>query len=398
MKVLLFLLAMGISARADLLVAPQILAPKTPAESWNVLRLATDNVARLISEKRLLEVPAQISLCSPALRTLASSYTAPEHSELLNASTARAAALINTIARTSMAEQPTAQPFAQLRTLLDQLKPAFPADIVAAEIYTCPQHPEHLTTDPIQLCPTCKAKPRIRCIPYSDIYITGQPTTKLTLQGQIVQLSTADLIPTHNSSVRLLIIDPTFTDFRSLIATPTAKPDEWAIPIDLGTRSYRLWAHLTPAATALAEHPHADLGPAFVPEALSPDRAADTLSTTLPGIKAQLAFSGGTGGPPSAQQICLARLQLTDDKDQPITTLQPHSQAFAHLTCIYADASELIQLHPTGGDILNESALGGPTLSFKTYFPRPGNVRVFCQIKLQGKILTLPFSINIKGP
>ena len=36
-------------------------------------------------------------------------------------------------------------------------------------------------------------------------------------------------------------------------------------------------------------------------------------------------------------------------------------------------------------------------LSFKTYFPKPGYLRIFCQIKLNDQVITVPFGINVKS-
>jgi hypothetical protein len=383
-SLLLVLLTLVITAHADLPVAPQILAPKTPAESWNVIRLATDNVARLLDEKRPLEVPAQIALCSPALRTLAGSYVAPEHSQLVDSGTAKAAALINEIARIAQAEKPTAPAFAKLQAQLTELKTAYAPDIVSAEIHVCPQHPEHLTADPSQLCPTCQSKPRARRIPYSDIYVTPpvQPSATLILKDGVPQLTPSlDLLTVHGSTLRIIAIDPTLKDFRTSIDSALTGP-------------YRVWASYTPAATALVETAFTDTAP-FAPAERSPDDLADSLSTTVPGLKLQLAFSGGTGGPPPAKATRTALIKITTDTDEPVTDLQPHAQAFAHLTAISADCATLLQFHPTGPDVLLDTARAGPTLSFKTYFPRPGYHRLFCQIKRGDQIITAAFGINV---
>ena len=53
---------------ADPVTPGNILEPKTPVEAWNVIRLATKNVERLLEENRLEEIPVQASYCSPSLR------------------------------------------------------------------------------------------------------------------------------------------------------------------------------------------------------------------------------------------------------------------------------------------------------------------------------------------
>ena len=57
-------------ASAHVPVPDSVLDPRTAPEAWNVLRLATDNINRLLKAGRLSQVNDQLSLCGPALRTL----------------------------------------------------------------------------------------------------------------------------------------------------------------------------------------------------------------------------------------------------------------------------------------------------------------------------------------
>ncbi len=125
---LLILCLLGrFTALADLPVPPQVLDPQTAAEAWNVIRLATGNVARLLKEDRLQELPAQISLCSPALRLLALRDAAPGQRALIDQNTAQAFRLVNDIAQAGMAQIPASATasFTRLQNTLDALKPAY---------------------------------------------------------------------------------------------------------------------------------------------------------------------------------------------------------------------------------------------------------------------------------
>ena len=419
---LLHILLAGTGSHAHLAVSPQVLDPKTPAEAWNVIRLATANVARLIEEKRLDEVALHVSLCSPALRLLARSATAPEQEQRINENTALAFRIMNDVARASMAnqQQETETHAARLRATIDELKAAFDPAVVSAEIYFCPLHPDVMAAGPGKVCQQCNGPLRIRRLAYSDIYVKpGAPHAILAIETKgkviagaplevIARLATpdaqpfpsADLIKADSAQVSMLIADPRLDDFQVVVPTAGGKPGEWNFRFTPATAGpYRLWAEITPASTALPEFPRADLGGDFGRINRTGAALADSVTATVDGMTFQISFSGTgsgpTGGPPPAQQTRLMRILVTDSAGQQVMTLQPLMNAFAHVTGIYDDGQTVVRFHPTSGEILIEAARGGPWLAFKTYFPKPGYVRFFCRIRVNDRIITAPFGFNI---
>ena len=415
---LFFALLASTGSRAHMAVPPQVLDPKTPAEAWNVIRLSVANVARLIEEKRLSEVAVQISFCSPALRLLARSPTAPDHAQRVNDGTALAFRNINDIAVASMADQQqeTEVRVARLRETLDGLKPAFDPATVSAEIHVCPVHPDFMVAEAGRLCEQCHGPLRIRRIPYSDIYVKpGAPNAALSVQAKSVVVAgtpmdvtarlagtdgqpfkSADLIRSDSAQVCMLIADAKFEDFQAVVPTAGEKEGEWLFRFTPATAGpYRMWADITPASTALPESPWADLGGDFGRSIQNGVARADSLTATVEGLKFELSFHGGNGGAPPAQQARLLRIHITDASGRDVTTLQPLMNAFAHLTGIYDDGETVVRYHPTGGEILIEVASGGPWVAFKVYFPKPGYVRFFCRFRLNDRVITVPFAVNI---
>ena len=405
-------------ARADLPVPPQVLDPQTAAEAWNVIRLSTANVARLLKEERLQEVPAQISLCSPALRLLARSATAPEHRPLIDSTTAQAFRLVNDIAQAGMAQVPASATasFTRLQSTLDALKPAFDPAEVTAEIHVCPQHPERLSAKSDAPCPVCGGVLRVRRIPYTDVNPAPvTPLTKLSLESDAVltkgvetrlrarlqtlagqPLASNQLVPLHGAPVRFLLVDQTLQDFHLLTPTGTDQPGifEFAFtPAVAGP--YRLWAEIAPAETAIPEYPATDLGGEFKVVSRSTRDFLDVVSTTVGGLRFDLTFTGGNGGSPPLRQVSLMRIHVSDASGQPVTRLEPLMQAFAHLTGFYDDGKTVLRLHPVGGDILREDLRGGPWLAFKIRPPQTGFLRLFCQVRIAGRDLTVPLGVTI---
>ena len=80
-------------------------------------------------------------------------------------------------------------------------------------------------------------------------------------------------------------------------------------------------------------------------------------------------------------------------------TLEPFRNAFAHITAFYSDSESvfetILQLHPEGGDIIQDDLRGGPSLAFKIYSPQAGLLRLFCEVQLSGEKILAPFHIRV---
>ena len=86
---------LAMSVMADMPLPPQVTNPLSAAEAWNVIRLATDNVERLVRESRPLEIASQVSLLSPSLRVLGRSPVKAGYEQKVADGTAQAFTLVN---------------------------------------------------------------------------------------------------------------------------------------------------------------------------------------------------------------------------------------------------------------------------------------------------------------
>jgi len=411
----LFLVALS-AAFADLPVPPQVYNPQTPAEAWNVIRLATANAKRLLAENRLQEMTDQVSLCSPALRTLSRFVAGPEHRPVIDEQTVVAYRGINDVAQSSLAGQRQAAELALacLAESLVKLQTAFAPEDVCAEIFTCPQHPEIVTATAGSTCPVCASPLRVRRIPYTDICPTSEvpiarvqasPVAnpvelgrKVTFQATLsdaagLPFPESRIVPLHGEALLFFVADASFTEFHVL--TP---PSELPGPFELSfvprmPGSHRLWAGLAPEETALAEYPWTNLNSEFRPS--SGITKPDVLSAEVEEYTVTMSFPG-RGGSPSLKELSLLRIHVSDAQGQPCTVLEPLDRAFAYLTGIFDDGETMIRLHPSGTDILREDLRGGPLLDFKIYPSRSGYLHLFCQFKVGGRVLTAPLGFRVK--
>ena len=114
------------------------------------------------------------------------------------------------------------------------------------------------------------------------------------------------------------------------------------------------------------------------------------------GFQFQLSVAGNKGTRLRAGQTQALQLMVKDAAGQPVTRLEPLQQAFAHIDAFYSGSPTLLQLHPTGGDILREDLRGGPGLSFRIYSPEAGWLKLYCRVKIDGKDLTVPFRLQVQ--
>jgi hypothetical protein len=90
------------------------------------------------------------------------------------------------------------------------------------------------------------------------------------------------------------------------------------------------------------------------------------------------------------------RIQVTDTAGQPVTQLEPMRMAFAHVAGFYEGGETMLELHPQGGDVVDDRLRYGPTLAFKFYPPHAGRIRLFCEVKLGGRVLTPAFVVSVE--
>jgi hypothetical protein len=77
---------------------------------------------------------------------------------------------------------------------------------------------------------------------------------------------------------------------------------------------------------------------------------------------------------------------ISDSSRRPITNLEPLMAAGGHSVIISSDLKEFLHVHPT--EEVDMKWRGGPDVSFKTSFPKPGLYRAWGQFQHQGKVIT----------
>src|SRR6266480_1105610 len=174
----------------------------------------------------------------------------------------------------------------------------------------------------------------------------------------------SDLIETHTKKIHLLIVDSSLTDYHHEHPVPTRNPGEYSFsftPSKPG--SYGVWADVRPYPLGLQEYAMTDIPAATTGEPLT-NRTVN-FKATADGLNYELIL------PQNAIQVsrpALARLRIT-------TT----------------EGKGFMQLEPKGPLVMDPAARGGPELEFQIYALRPGFVRLFAQVQIEGRSRFIPF-------
>ena len=84
---------------------------------------------------------------------------------------------------------------------------------------------------------------------------------------------------------------------------------------------------------------------------------------------------------------------ISDVAGNPVTDLEPLMGAGGHSVIISSDIREFLHVHPT--EEVDRSWKGGPDISFRTNFPKPGLYKAWGQFQHQGRIVVADFNLKV---
>lgn len=196
----------------------------------------------------------------------------------------------------------------------------------------------------------------------------------------------------HTQKIHLLIIDDSLTDYTHTHPKATKTPGVYALKWQARypNAHYTLWADVTQAR---------DQQQAFLLASLTPARSLrttiDTRATqqqTMQGYVFKLTFSPT---PLQAGKRAKGTLTITDSKGHPVERLRPVMGAFAHLVGFSDDLRTVVHIHPMGKEPRSAQSRGGPVLPFHVRPQKPGFIKLFAQVNIDGKELYVPFGLTV---
>jgi hypothetical protein len=302
--------------------------------------------------------------------------------------------------------------FDQMRKLWAEIKVLYPREALAIllPLWSCPMHQE-LIEKQAGKCPLCG-------MPLEPIYVTqpqltqtpiirAQLLTKAPLEvgkradlrirlsfvenGEPVQLS--DLEETHTRKVHLLITDISESDYHHEHPEPVGD-GEYAFSFTPNRPdTYRVWADLMPVRSRVQQYSVCDIPSATPRQGKLAGEEPENRHAEADGYKFDLSFEKEVI---HEKETVSGKLRVTQPDGQPCKNLQVVMGAFGHLVGFCDDFATVLHLHPVGALIENEQALGGPELLFYFRSNKTGIVRLFAQIKIDGKDLFPRFIIRVQ--
>jgi hypothetical protein len=208
-------------------------------------------------------------------------------------------------------------------------------------------------------------------------------------------LTLDNLKEVHTQKIHLLIIDDSLSDYSHIHPKPTKDPGvyefEWS-PTKKDA-NYRIWADLFPLDTNAQEYVIADLTASKDPKA----EIGQTVSmqSTIEGLTFKLTFDSADL---QADKATMGKINITDSKGNPVNTLGPIMGAFAHIVGFGDDYQTVVHIHPMGAEPTKDTDRGGPELQFHIVPEKPGFIKLFAQVSVNGRELFAPFGIVVKEP
>ncbi|MFU8797830.1 MAG: hypothetical protein ACNA7Y_03940 [Gammaproteobacteria bacterium] len=198
-----------------------------------------------------------------------------------------------------------------------------------------------------------------------------------------------ELKEVHTKKIHLLIIDSLLEDYSHVHPRATSVPGLYEFDWSPKTNGhYRLWADLVPLDTNQQEYVIADLTP---PAQKNINDRTISLKKIINGYTFQLSFEPKIL---RAGQPAMGMLTITDAEGKPVKNLEPLMGAFGHIVGFKEDFKTILHVHPMGEEPTDPCDRGGPTLRFHIEADKPGFIKLFAQVMIEGKEFFVPFGIN----
>ncbi|MDP1602839.1 MAG: hypothetical protein Q8M03_06190 [Legionella sp.] len=207
-------------------------------------------------------------------------------------------------------------------------------------------------------------------------------------------LSLTDLKEVHTQKIHLLIIDESLEDYSHIHPTPADKPGLYQFtwhPLKKNA-SYFAWVDIVPVQTDKQQYLQASLTKGSGKSALINRQQVST--TKMDNLTFTLSFDQT---PLKVRVPAMGKITISDAKGKPVQTLEPIMGAFAHIVGFSDDLKTVIHVHPMGKEPTASSDRGGPSLEFHLQADKAGFIKLFAQVKINGKELFVPFGVMINA-
>jgi hypothetical protein len=218
----------------------------------------------------------------------------------------------------------------------------------------------------------------------------GRPVTlRVMVRARATNALVSRFEKMHERLLHLFIVSADLTFFDHVHPKP-AQDGSFEIEMALPKAgAYRVVADVLPTGAMPQTLQHTIVTAGANTRATPPDPAvsAEVLETREGGIRARLVPDKMRVGDDSH-----VVLELADVKTgEPVQDLEPYLGAWGHMLLASTDLADIVHSHP----LVEETAAGGPTITFQTMFARAGWYRVWAQVQRRGRLLTFGFTVRV---
>lgn len=279
---------------------------------------------------------------------------------------------------------------------------------VATEVYLCPMHPE-IAVPSAGTCPKC-SMPLVKGDPFdaSEYDLDVETTPAAPKAGQPFRMRFAASHPrtgaavtqyesVHDKLFHLFVVSQDLEYFAHV--HPERQADgSFAIELTVPRPGYyKTIADFLPTGGTpqIIARPLVTAG--FDGDAtgsaahLTPDRSREK---TVDGT--QVAMRIEPREPVAGREVTLRYGFATAGGRAPVTDLEPYLAAWGHTVVLSEDTLDYVHGHPV--ELVPAGIAdprGGPEITFKALFPRPGAYRIWTQFKRGGHVSTVAFTVSV---
>ncbi|XXF75173.1 hypothetical protein P2318_19075 [Myxococcaceae bacterium GXIMD 01537] len=196
-----------------------------------------------------------------------------------------------------------------------------------------------------------------------------------------------DLPLVHEKPLHLLVVSRDLRDFYHLHPEPRPDGTYQVSHTFPSGGDYLAFLDYTPKGSAQVVDRIA-LSVKGAPRAKAALQADATSTRTVDGLRVAMTSSK----PPRASEGLVLQFSVTDAASgKPVTDLQPYLGAMAHFVILSEDTKDFLHAHP-----LESGTAPGGSVSAHTEFPRAGLYKVWTQVQRNGRIVTIPFVLQVR--
>ena len=199
------------------------------------------------------------------------------------------------------------------------------------------------------------------------------------------------LMENHTRRLHAMVIDASLEDYHHEHPITSGRPGDFMFVFTPHKNGdYYLWLDVTPLATGRNETPTGVLV-GSIPSLAVPEKVT-RMESSADGWRFELRLDRTKV---TAGQAVNARLRVTDLQGKPCFSLEPVMGAFAHVVGFLEDRHTMLHVH-SHGEPPHELMRSGPEVPFRLLAPKPGFLKLFVQVQINGSIVLAKFGFPVE--